>query len=65
MKEITKELLKQFIQSVLDDDCGIGSESYTLLTQLLINDKDLANVLHETLEMCEKNTNGRYLINPN
>jgi hypothetical protein len=65
MNNVSSELLKQFIQCVLDDDCGINQEAYKLLTQLLINDKNLASVLHDTIEMCEKNSNGRYVINPN
>lgn len=65
MKEVTKELLRQFVESVLDDDCGINKESYDLLMQMLISDKDIANYLHDSLELCCQNKDGRYIINPN
>lgn len=65
MNQVTKELLKQFVESVLDDDHGINKESYSLLTQLLVNDRELANVLHDSLEMSGENRFGRFVINPN
>ena len=64
MNSVSKELLKQFVESVLDDDCGINKESYNLLTQMLVSDKDIASVLHESLEICGQNADGRYVINP-
>jgi hypothetical protein len=64
MNIVAKELLKQFIESVLDDDCGINKESHSLLMQMLVADKDIANVLHDSLELCGKNADGRYVINP-
>ena len=64
MNSVSKELLKQFVESVLDDDCGINKESYNLLTQMLVSDKDIASVLHESLEICGQNSDGRYVINP-
>lgn len=65
MNQVTKDLLKQFVESILDDDCGINKESYTLLTQMLVNDKEVASVLHDTIEMSGENSSGRYVINPN
>lgn len=65
MKETTKELLRQFVESVLDDECGINKGSYDLLMQMLISDKDIANYLHESMELCCQNKDGRFVINPN
>jgi hypothetical protein len=64
MNSISKELFKQFIESVLDDDYGINKESHNLLMQMLVSDKDIANVLHDSLELCDENVDGRYVINP-
>jgi hypothetical protein len=65
MNQITKDLLKQFVETILDDDCGINKEAYALLTQMLVNDKEVASVLHDTMEMSGENKNGRFVINPN
>ena len=65
MNQITKDLLKQFVETILDDDCGINKEAHTLLTQMLVNDREIASVLHDTLEMSGENKNGRFVINPN
>lgn len=64
MNQTAKELLRLFVESLFDDDYGINSESYDLLNQLLVSDKDVANYLHESVEFCGKNADGRYVINP-
>jgi hypothetical protein len=62
MNQTSKELLRLFIESVLDDDCGINKESHSLLMQLLVSDKDIANILHESLELVRQNADGRFVI---
>ena len=62
MNQTSKELLRLFIESVLDDDCGINKESHSLLMQLLVSDKDIANILHESLEIIRQNADGRFVI---
>jgi hypothetical protein len=64
MNNITNELFKQFVQSLLDDECGVNEEAYELLNEIMKNDKNLASVLHDTIEMCDTNSDGRYVINP-
>ena len=36
MNNITNELFKQFVQSLLDDECGINEEAYELLNEIII-----------------------------
>jgi len=62
MNQTSKELLRLFIESVLDDDCGINKESHSLLMQLLVSDKDIANILHESLELVRQNADGRFVL---
>jgi hypothetical protein len=62
MNQTSKELLRLFIESVLDDDCGINKESHSLLMQLLVSDKDIANILHESLELIRQNADGRFVL---
>lgn len=62
MNQTSKELLRLFIESVLDDDCGINKESHSLLMQLLVSDKDIANILHESLELVRQNSDGRFVL---
>lgn len=62
MNQTSKELLRLFIESVLDDDCGINKESHSLLMQLLVSDKDIANILHESVELIRQNADGRFVI---
>lgn len=64
MNQNTKELLRQFVESVLDDECGINKESHDLLVQMLVSDKDIANYLHESMELCGENSDGRYVLYP-
>ena len=62
MNQTSKELLRLFIESVLDDECGINKESHSLLMQLLVSDKDIANILHESLELIRQNADGRFVL---
>jgi hypothetical protein len=62
MNQTSKELLRLFIESVLDDDCGINKESHSLLMQLLVSDKDVANILHESVELIRQNADGRFVL---
>lgn len=62
MNQTSKELLRLFIESVLDDDCGINKESHSLLMQLLVSDKDIANTLHDSVEIIRQNADGRFVI---
>jgi hypothetical protein len=62
MNQTSKELLRLFIESVLDDECGINKESHSLLMQLLVSDKDIANILHESLELVRQNADGRFVL---
>lgn len=62
MNQTSKELLRLFIESVLDDECGINKESHSLLMQLLVSDKDIANILHESVELVRQNADGRFVL---
>jgi hypothetical protein len=62
MNQTSKELLRLFIESVLDDDCGINKESHSLLMQLLVSDKDIANILHDSVEIIRQNADGRFVL---
>lgn len=62
MNQTSKELLRLFVESVLDDECGINKESHSLLMQLLVSDKDIANILHESVELVRQNAEGRFVL---
>jgi hypothetical protein len=64
MNNVTKELIGQFIFELLDDECGINKNAKELLEQLMINDRDMANILHDTIGMAVENSDGRFVINP-
>ena len=62
MNQTSKEQLLLFVESVLDDECGINKESHSLLMQLLVSDKDIANILHESVELVRQNAEGRFVL---
>jgi hypothetical protein len=64
MTNNAKEMLKQFIYLVLDDDHGINEEAHQMLTQMMVHDREMASILHETVEMATENSEGRFVINP-
>lgn len=64
MTNNAKEMLKQFVYLALDDDHGINSEAYKMLTQMMVHDREMAAVLHDTVEMATENVEGRFVINP-
>jgi hypothetical protein len=64
MNSVSKELIGQFVYELLDDDCGINKNAKELLEQLMINDRDMASILHDTIGMAIENSDGRFVINP-
>jgi hypothetical protein len=35
-----------------------------MLTQMMVHDREMAAVLHDTVEMATENVEGRFVINP-
>lgn len=64
MTNNAKEMLKQFVYLALDDDHGINKEAYEMLNQMMVHDREMASVLHDTAEMASENAEGRFVINP-
>ncbi len=64
MNNNTKEMLKQFVYLVLDDDCGISKEAQEMLNHLLVTDRDMATSLHDIVAMAVETSDGRFSINP-
>lgn len=64
MNNNTKEMLKQFVYLVLDDDCGINKEAQQMLNHLLVTDRDMASLLHDIVAMAVETSDGRFSINP-
>lgn len=63
MSKTAREIIGQFVYELLDDDCGINHNAKELLDQLMIEDRDMANTLHEVVGMAVENAEGRYTIN--
>jgi hypothetical protein len=64
MSNTAKEMVRQFVMLTLDDSYGISKEAYDLLNQMMIEDREMANILHDTIEMAVETSDGRYAINP-
>lgn len=64
MSDNTKEMLKQFVYLALDDEHGINEEAHQMLTQMMVHDREMASVLHDTVEMATETAEGRFAINP-
>ena len=64
MNNNTKEMLKQFVYLILDDDCGISKEAQEMLNHLLVTDRDMASLLHDIVAMAIETSDGRFSINP-
>jgi hypothetical protein len=64
MTNNAKEMLKQFVYLVLDDENGINSDAYKMLTEMMIHDREMASILHDTVDMATESTEGRFAINP-
>ena len=64
MSNNAKEMLKQFVYLALDDDHGINNEAYKMLTEMMVHDREMASILHDTVEMAGENAEGRFVINP-
>jgi hypothetical protein len=64
MTNNANEMLKQFIYLTLDDDHGISKEAYDMLNHMMIHDRDMASILHDTVDMAVENSEGRFSINP-
>jgi hypothetical protein len=64
MSKTAKEIIGQLIYELLDDDCGINHNAKELLDQLMIEDRDMANTLHEVVGMAMENSQGRYVLHP-
>ena len=64
MRKTAKEMVRQFVMLTLDDSYGISKEAYDLLNQMMIEDREMANILHDTIEMAVETSDGRYAINP-
>jgi hypothetical protein len=64
MTNNAKEMLKQFVYLALDDDHGINSDAHKMLTEMMVHDREMASILHDTVEMAAENAEGRFVINP-
>ena len=63
MNNNSKELVKQFVYQVLDDDCGVSKEAYDMLNLIMVTEREMASVLHDVVAMAVE-SEGRYVINP-
>lgn len=63
MNNVTKDLMVQYITETLNPLTGVTKHAVEILELLLINDRELAQELHEAFERISCNNN-RYFILP-